>query len=241
MSIHAVSSAIAIRGVTPTEKLLLIALANYADEEFRCFPSQRRLAEETCLSERTIRTALATLEASGMISRAERWRADRSRASDLVTLKFAFTQFAGGGATVSGGVGQPLPGGGATASGLTTFEPSINHHLEPVEAQAPAPKVDPKGSRLPDNWFPSISDVEWADGFTPQTLATEADKFRDYWRAVPGAKGRKLDWDATWRNWIRRSAENRNAQRPDAKQSAQEANLTRSYNGALDAIRRGGG
>jgi hypothetical protein len=30
-----------------------------------------------------------------------------------------------------------------------------------------------------------------------------ADSFRDYWIAQPGAKGRKVDWDATWRNWIR--------------------------------------
>jgi hypothetical protein len=28
-------------------------------------------------------------------------------------------------------------------------------------------------------------------------------RFRDYWIAQPGAKGRKLDWFATWRNWVR--------------------------------------
>ena len=28
-------------------------------------------------------------------------------------------------------------------------------------------------------------------------------KFADYWIAQPGAKGRKVDWNATWRNWIR--------------------------------------
>ena len=28
-------------------------------------------------------------------------------------------------------------------------------------------------------------------------------KFRDYWIAVPGQKGSKLDWLATWRNWVR--------------------------------------
>lgn len=28
-------------------------------------------------------------------------------------------------------------------------------------------------------------------------------KFSDYWRAASGAKARKLDWDATWRNWCR--------------------------------------
>lgn len=30
-----------------------------------------------------------------------------------------------------------------------------------------------------------------------------ADEFRDYWTAVPGAKGCKLDWLATWRNRVR--------------------------------------
>ena len=27
--------------------------------------------------------------------------------------------------------------------------------------------------------------------------------FADYWKAVPGTRGRKLDWYATWRNWVR--------------------------------------
>lgn len=29
------------------------------------------------------------------------------------------------------------------------------------------------------------------------------DSFRDYWLAIPGRRGCKLDWTATWRNWIR--------------------------------------
>jgi hypothetical protein len=38
-----------------------------------------------------------------------------------------------------------------------------------------------------------------------ETLPAERtfEKFCDYWRAIPGAKGRKIDWDATWRNWCR--------------------------------------
>ena len=36
-----------------------------------------------------------------------------------------------------------------------------------------------------------------------------ASTFRDYWAAIPGAKGRKTDWPATWRNWCRRDADNR--------------------------------
>ena len=33
--------------------------------------------------------------------------------------------------------------------------------------------------------------------------ATVAEKFRDYWIGVPGARGTKLDWPATWRNFVR--------------------------------------
>lgn len=32
-------------------------------------------------------------------------------------------------------------------------------------------------------------------------------KFTDYWRSTSGAKARKLDWDATWRNWCRSEAD----------------------------------
>lgn len=28
-------------------------------------------------------------------------------------------------------------------------------------------------------------------------------RFSDYWTAQPGARGRKVDWAATWRNWVR--------------------------------------
>jgi hypothetical protein len=35
--------------------------------------------------------------------------------------------------------------------------------------------------------------------------------FKDYWIAQPGQKGVKLDWSATWRNWIR----NQKASKPN--------------------------
>lgn len=33
--------------------------------------------------------------------------------------------------------------------------------------------------------------------------AETALRFADYWHSVPGAKGRKANWLATWRNWVR--------------------------------------
>lgn len=95
-------------------------------------------------------------------------------------------------------------------------------------------KSPPLGSRLPDDWSPDIG-AAMALGLSQQQAAQQADRFRDYWRAVPGAKGRKLDWPATWRNWCRTALENLpksrqdHAQRPDAKRAAREENYARAF------------
>ena len=61
------------------------------------------------------------------------------------------------------------------------------------------------GERLPDDQ-PTPELIAWAETARPDLdVRTEAESFRDYWRAQPGAKGRKSDWPATWRNWIRRA------------------------------------
>lgn len=120
--------AMALRGVTASEKLLLLALANYADENMTCYPSHKRLAEDACLSSRTVQTLLAALEERRMISRMRRTRPDGSRSSDSITLHFSMSlteTTSGGTEIISGGVGKPLPGGTEMVSPLTTFEPVI--------------------------------------------------------------------------------------------------------------------
>jgi len=60
------------------------------------------------------------------------------------------------------------------------------------------------GSRLPDNWKPNIDEIEYCKLNRPDLdWKVVSDSFRDYWIAQPGAKGRKTDWFATWRNWVR--------------------------------------
>ena len=69
-------------------------------------------------------------------------------------------------------------------------------------------KVSAHGSRLPEQWEPSPADDEWARMEYPtMALGKELDKFRDYWLSVPGQRGRKADWSRTWRNWVRKAAE----------------------------------
>ncbi len=67
-----------------------------------------------------------------------------------------------------------------------------------------------RGTRLPEDWSISAELRTWviAEGISPDLAIAEDKKFVDYWRGVPGQKGVKLDWPGTWRNWIRRAAEN---------------------------------
>lgn len=107
-------------------------------------------------------------------------------------------------------IDNPLTSFGG-AGGGDSDEP----HLPDVVAAAPtAPaKTDPKrkttGTRLPDGWFPSRTpgNENAEAGHDQAWLQHELDRFRDYWAAQPGQRGRKADWDATWRNWVRKADE----------------------------------
>lgn len=68
------------------------------------------------------------------------------------------------------------------------------------------PPASARGTRLPDNWQPSLDMLSWAKTEFPAVDARfETDKFRDHWHAEAGAKALKANWDSTWRNWIRRA------------------------------------
>ena len=45
MSLHALNCALRCSGLTPTKKLVLVVLANYADETGSCYPSHKHIAE----------------------------------------------------------------------------------------------------------------------------------------------------------------------------------------------------
>jgi hypothetical protein len=61
-----------------------------------------------------------------------------------------------------------------------------------------------RGTRLPSNWVPNKELAEWSKSERPDLdLRKVLEEFRDYWVSVAGSKGVKLNWDATWRNWVR--------------------------------------
>ena len=58
---------------------------------------------------------------------------------------------------------------------------------------------------LPEGWSPSQELLAWAaQNHRGVDTARETEKFINHWRSTGT---RRLDWDATWRNWILKAEE----------------------------------
>jgi uncharacterized protein YdaU (DUF1376 family) len=71
-----------------------------------------------------------------------------------------------------------------------------NHSIE--VAKAPKAKRLEKDLELPKDWEDFCKTTR--SDLKPQEVF---EQFKDYWVSVGGQKGTKLDWTATWRNWVR--------------------------------------
>lgn len=87
MSVRAINDAYRVKAGSPSSKMVLLALANHAGEDSKCWPSISKLETETELHANTVRRSLRDLERRGLISREERYSpGTRCRISDLYTL-----------------------------------------------------------------------------------------------------------------------------------------------------------
>ena len=62
-----------------------------------------------------------------------------------------------------------------------------------------------KATRLSESWSLPRDWGEWAvsEGWPEAVIRSEAAKFRDFWISKAGRDATKIDWSATWRNWMR--------------------------------------
>lgn len=68
------------------------------------------------------------------------------------------------------------------------------------------PKKSKRGTRLPDDWDLTPEYVQAARELRPDLLPyldNVAGKFADHWHSKSGQDATKLNWLATWRNWLR--------------------------------------
>lgn len=126
MSAAHVAWAFAQKGLTPTRKFVLVALADRCNKDtLRCDPSVNRLSEDTGLARPTVFRALEDLESLGLVERVERTRQNGSRTSS----EYRFPSV-----TVIRGGSQSETGGGVT---VRPPEPELEPEVEQDLAAAP--------------------------------------------------------------------------------------------------------
>jgi len=79
-----------------------------------------------------------------------------------------------------------------------------NPNQEPITINQEPIKERTRGSRLSADWVLPKEWADWAKQERPDLdLRSVGEQFRDYWSAKAGSGSTKLDWQATWRNWVR--------------------------------------
>jgi hypothetical protein len=72
-----------------------------------------------------------------------------------------------------------------------------------------------KGSRLSQDWIISDEYIEFCKTERPDLdVKLVADNFKDFWISKSGSDATKLDWFATWRNWVRKERVISNVKKP---------------------------
>lgn len=173
----------------PTEKLVLLSLADWVNEEAGrnlCWPSIETLVKKCHTSESTIKRCLRSLEAAGHITRDFRKGA---------TTYYYVHPGTGRGVNLTGVTHDP-PGG-------SPMTPNTEEIQKPSRAKALSGRAKSKTSYPELDHELRVSCVQWAVkemGWTAGAAGQEFHRFKDRNLSVDG---RYSDWLAAWRNWCR--------------------------------------
>lgn len=210
-----------------SEKLVLLALADCANDEGLCWPSMATLARKCSKSDRTVQASIKRLVASGHMSRSE------VPGKGCRYIIHPTTEAASPPKRLRPEVPSP-PKGTTLTPEAASDKPSRT--INPQEASPPSVRrkreTKPKPHRLPEDWKPTrfaedtvareIVDrrgQEWARGALEQfrNWAANADH-------KPG-KGLKLNWQLAFANWIIEQ-DNRDGNRNDLRRDHRPATAT---------------
>ena len=120
----------------PLRKLVLIKLADNANDAGECWPSYQHVADQCEISRSTVKNHVRELEKSGLLRREYR------KSGELNQSNVFHLALDGGAGAALGGAGAALGGAGAALGGGAGDDPRISHSLEPINE----PPIEPKDS-----------------------------------------------------------------------------------------------
>jgi len=92
------------------------------------------------------------------------------------------------------------------STGTNEKKGEIREEGNTQETNVSCERARKRATRLPEDWQLPRDWGVWAlnEGWPESAIRHEAETFKDYWISAGGQKARKVDWFATWRNWMRR-------------------------------------
>ncbi|EDC5009161.1 helix-turn-helix domain-containing protein [Salmonella enterica] len=185
MSMNLMAKAMNIKVGNPLRKLVLIKLADNANDNGECWPSYQHIADQCEVSRSTVKSHIRALEDMGLLKREFRRKGELNQSNVFYLTLDNAQQIQ----PESGGAGADL-GGGAGAA------PRTYHSFEPVKEPLERKK---KPSSMPEGFSPSASHQKMAEEFGI-SLQDEFDKFTDHHLS----KGSKfIDWSRALNTWLR--------------------------------------
>lgn len=193
--------------------LVLLALADMANDDGVCWPSKQHLADRTRLSLSTVKRVIGQLRegrqvvADVSMGRSNVYRILMEKQGQSEPLE---GQSDPGGqfepsTKLTQGVGHSYdPGGGSTVTPYTSVK-----HQETSRDTFDVDEDVPKGSRtavaIPKPFVVTAEMRAWAASKAP-SVAVDAvtSDFVAYWREGNGKGRRMKNWTLTWRNWLKR-------------------------------------
>jgi len=220
------SDAVSDKRLTHVQLRVLLAIGSYTGKDRAAFPKQQTVADMLGLARETVNRALAALKRFGYIEIEHQKRADGGQRENLYWVKLDPIEQAPRDEPVTPPVTlfdhtprdairshpRTIHKNDKTIANAIVEHASVPTLIPEQPKRAGSPKSGARGSRIPSNWTPTPKDYAFAssEGMTREEINREADRFRDYWIAASGRTACKLDWEATWRNWIRNNHAKRN-------------------------------
>lgn len=216
MSIEATTAVLHHSQAEGTAKLVMWGIANHHSDA-GAWPAISTLAKYARVSERRVQQIIRELEDMGEISIDEQGGFGTQYKTNRYWILVQCPEDCDGSLSHSTGVKSGVPGvkseDSGVKSGVIRGEIQSQSGVKPVSPETNKEtnknlEGGTKGAhRLPKEWKPSPESLTaMADHFPWVDLKLETHKFRDYWQAAT-AGAMKKDWDAAFRNWIRRAAE----------------------------------
>ena len=167
MSMELMVKAMKLKVGNPLRKLVLLKLADNANDQGECWPSYQHIADQCEIGRSTVKSHVRALEEMGMLRREYRRNGDQNQ-SNLFHLRLdekEYKQPSKSGAGAAPGqelpeVGQELPGGGSGAArgGGAGAAPRISHSFEPVNEPVNEPNsigTSAKAAEPSRTWKPT--------------------------------------------------------------------------------------